>query len=162
MTTTKAPETTVLTVCPEVTGTCTESDAKFQIPVTYLTRASTVQPSMDSLMAYSFFVELPMFNGGENGQTGSPLDKEGRIGTAHLAYNHVNDIVCVAASLDSSFLNDPETSSIQVGQSKEDSWIQFGDANGATKLFQGTADDFEYLGKADDSNLSLVTKAAGP
>jgi hypothetical protein len=144
--------------CPAVTETCTDTAATFQIPIANLSEDSSQRPIIDGIFdsnEYSSFLELPMFNGGKNGEAGSPLDKEGRIGTAYLAYDYSNDIVCVAAVLDSTFLDDPLTSSIQVQESEEDSWIQFGATKGATKLFQGTADVYEYVEKPDDNDFII-------
>jgi hypothetical protein len=149
--------TTIAVNCPEVTEICTDADATFPIPIVNLSEDGSQRPIINGIFdsnEYSSFLELPMFNGGKNGETGSPLDKEGRIGTAYLAYDYSNGIVCGSAVLDSTFLNDPPTSGIQVQESEEDSWIQFG-AGGATKLFQGTADAFQYVRKPGDSDFII-------
>ena len=41
-----------------------------------------------------------MFNDRENGKSGSPFDKEGRIGSSYLAYDNKYGIVCVAVCQD--------------------------------------------------------------
>eukprot|EP00804_Cyclotella_cryptica_P019622 CCRYP_013973-RA/>CCRYP_013973-RA protein AED:0.71 eAED:1.00 QI:0/0/0/0.66/1/1/3/0/869 len=130
--------------CPEVTGVCTDEDTTFPIPVLDLSLDSSQRPLINGIIdsdEYSSFLELPMFNGGKNGETGSPLDEAGRIGTAYLAYDHWNDIVCVAAHL----------SSTQVAPSEVEGWIQFGKTPDATKLIEGTAAVFEYVGTPDNS-----------
>ena len=81
---------------------------------------------------YSQFLELPMFNGGKNGEEGSPLNQEERIGTAYLAYDCYANIVCVAAHLDGAFLK--ANVNVRVQEDDDESWIRFGSNNGETKL----------------------------
>eukprot|EP00804_Cyclotella_cryptica_P012514 CCRYP_017721-RA/>CCRYP_017721-RA protein AED:0.04 eAED:0.04 QI:91/1/1/1/0.5/0.4/5/62/729 len=141
--------------CPEVTDFCTDPESTFGLPLLDLSPGGTHRPTIDGAIdanGYGSFLELPMFNDGKNGETGSPLDKEGRIATAYLAYDHVHEILCVAALLDPAFLTDPETSSIEVVEKDEESWVQFGVG---MKLIESTANEFEYIAKQVDSTFTI-------
>lgn len=141
--------------CPEVTDFCRDPETTFGLKLLDLSQGSASRPVIDGAIdddGYSSFLDLPMFNGGKNGETGSPYDKEGRIATAYIAYDHINEIVCVAALLDPAFLTDRETSSIEVVEKDEDSWIQFGVG---MKLFESNADEFEYIVKQRESHITI-------
>jgi hypothetical protein len=102
---------------------------------------------------YSLFLELPMFNGGKNGNEGSPFDQEERIGTSYLAYDCNANIVCVAAQLDEAFLK--TNPYVRVLQDDDESWIRFGSNNGETKLKESNADEFKYVVKPDGSDFII-------
>ena len=94
-----------------------------------------------------------MFNGGKNGEAGSTFKQDIRIGTAYLAYDCANEIVCVAAHLDAAFLETNPT--VQVEKDDGESWIRFGAHNGATKLKESNADEFKYVGKPNDADFVI-------
>ena len=94
-----------------------------------------------------------MFNGGKNGEEGSPLNQEERIGTAYLAYDCYANIVCVAAHLNGAFLK--TNVNLRVEEDDDESWIRFGSNNGETKLKQSNAHDFKYVVKPDDSDFVI-------
>jgi hypothetical protein len=130
--------------CAEDIGFCPNDGHTFSIPILDLALQGADRPTIDRQIGsdYGRFVKLPMFNGGKNGISGSPLVKKGRIATAYLAYDCSSDKVCAAAQLDSGFLTANPTVYIQTLD--EESWIRFG-ANGAGKLTQSNADEFSYL-----------------
>ncbi|KAL3783526.1 hypothetical protein HJC23_009491 [Cyclotella cryptica] len=158
--------------CPEDTGVCNADGHTFGLPLLNLTKGSFGRPVVDGkidmlgdnlgdfppipgwiLAEYSSFLELPMFNGEKNSKDGSPFVQEGRIGTAYLAYDCANNIVCVAAHLDASFLeNHPN---IQLDQLDGESSISFGESNGSKKLNPSNADEFKYVGKPNDSKFII-------
>jgi hypothetical protein len=141
--------------CPEVNDFCRDPETTFGLQLLDLSPGSAHRPVIDGAIdgdGYSSFLHLPMFNGGKNGETGSPYDKEGRIATAYIAYDNIHEIVCVAALLDPAFLTDRETSSIAVVEKDEESWIQFGVG---MKLFESNADEFEYIVKQRDSHITI-------
>ena len=99
------------------TGVCDATIYSYDIPILDLSDGASDKPNIDGTIdhlgdglgdsppiagcignEYSRFLELPMFNGGKNGG-GSP-----RIGTAYLAYDCANKVVCAAAHLYVSFL----------------------------------------------------------
>lgn len=159
--------------CPEDTGFCPAGDDHtFGIPMLDLSHGSYSRPVINGKInqggdgigdlppidgwfanEYSSFLELPMFNGGKNGVEGSPFEKENRIGTAYLAYDCANEVVCVAAHLDATFLKANPT--VQVEQSDGESWIRFGAANGETKLKESNADEFKYVGKPENAAFTI-------
>ena len=73
---------------------------------------------------YPQFLELPMFNGGKNGEEGSPLNQEETIGTMYLVYDGYANIVCVAAHLNGAFLK--TNVNVRVEEDDDESWIHFG------------------------------------
>ena len=159
--------------CPEDTGFCSSDDGHtFDLPLLDLSDESAIRPNIDGRInqsgdgigdsppiegwtstEYSQFLELPMFNGGKNGKNGSPFEQKGRIGTAYLAYDCANEIVCVSAHLDASFLE--SNPSIQVDQLDHESWISFGENSDSSKLKASNADEFMYVGRPDDSNFII-------
>jgi hypothetical protein len=97
-----SPERTRFDECCAVnTGFCVQADHHiFAIPLLDLSVRSSSRHNIDGYIntpEYAPNVELPMFNGGKNGKTGSPLEQNNRIGTAYIAYDCNANIVCAAA-----------------------------------------------------------------
>lgn len=132
--------------CPEDNGFCPTNGHTFSIPLLDLSPRGVNKPEINGDIGgeYEQFVSIPMFNGGKNGMnTDSSLEYTGRIGTAYLAYDCSENIVCAAAHLDSEFLlMNPE---VTLQTFDEESWIRFGDENGLTKLKESNADEFNYV-----------------
>lgn len=159
--------------CPEDTGFCISDDGHtFNLPLLDLSDGSFDRPNIDGRIdqlgddigdsppvnawissEYSQFLELPMFNGGKNGKHGSPFEQRGRIATAYIAYDCTNEIVCVSAHLDASFLKSNPL--IQVDQLDDESWISFGENSDSAKLKESNADEFMYVGKPNDSRFII-------
>jgi hypothetical protein len=130
--------------CPEDDGFCPVDGHTFTTPLLDLAPQGEDRPTINGDIGsdYENFVKLPMFNGGKNGVSGSPLEYIGRIGTAYLAFDCSSEVVCAAAHLDSDFLTmNPE---VHIQTLDEESWIRFGD-NGAAKLKESNADEFSYM-----------------
>jgi hypothetical protein len=131
--------------CLEDDGFCPVDGHTYSIPMLDLDSQGADRPIINGDIGndYEKFVELPMFNGGKNGVTGSPLEYSGRIGTAYLAYDCSSGVVCAAAHLDSDFLTmNPE---LHIQTSDDESWIRFGEENGDSKLKESNADEFSYI-----------------
>ena len=139
--------------CAISTGFCVEhDDHTFSIPLLDLSLTSNKRPTVDGYIhaqEYASYLELPMFNGGKNGQHGSPLQQSNRIGTAYLAYDCNSDIVCVAAFLDEAYLAAKPW--VQVEQLDDESWVRFGPNGGETKLKESNSDVFQYVRKWSDA-----------
>ena len=129
--------------CPQDTGVCSTGAHTYGIPLLDLSVRGNDRPTIDGLIdsQYSRFLELPMYNGGKNGG-------DDRIATAYLAYDCTNNVVCVAAQLDASFME--ANPSVEVEEDDGESWIRFGEKNGAGKLKASNADEFRYIGKPND------------
>ena len=130
------------------TGVCSPDSFTYEIPNLDLSIGAYDKPIIDGMInryedgiEYSRFLELPMYNGGKNGE-------DDRIATAFMAYDCSSNVVCIAARLDASFLE--ENPLIQVDQDDDESWIRFGEHDGAPKLKPSNADEFRYVGKITD------------
>jgi len=159
--------------CPEDTGFCKSDDSHtFGIPLLDLSTGSIDKPIIDGMIdrfgdgigddpltpgwildEYTKFLELPMFNGGKNGKQRSPLEQRERMATAYLAYDCTNNVVCVAAHLDASFMETNPT--VEVDKLDHESWIRFGEDNGSAKLKESNANEFMYIGKPDDIDFII-------
>ena len=134
--------------CCVDTGVCSPDRFTYEIPNLDLSIGAYDKPLVDGIIdthkddiEYSRFLELPMYNGGKNGG-------DDRIATAYIAHDCSNKVVCIAAHLDTAFLEaNPST---QVEQDDDESWIRFGTDNGATKLKPSNANEFRYVGKLDE------------
>jgi hypothetical protein len=90
---------------------------------------------------YFNFQSIPMFNGGKNNES----DKEVQMATAYIAYDCEEEIVCVAAVLNATFMANNPT--VTVDEDEDESWIRFGPNEGETKLNSVNAFTFSYIHK---------------
>jgi hypothetical protein len=144
--------------CPANDGTCPDDEFTFVMRLLDLSPGSEYEPFINgtidlggdglydglfgwSGIEYLNFTAIPMFNGGKNIQT----RREESIGTAHLAYDCEEEIVCVAAVLNATFMANNPT--VTVDEDEDESWIRFGPNEGETKLNSVNAFTFSYIHK---------------
>lgn len=144
--------------CPANDGTCPDDKFTFVMPLLDLSPGSDYEPFIngtidlggdglyDGLFGWSGteylnFTAIPMFNGGKNNQP----RREESIGTAYLAYDCEEEIVCVAAVLNATFMANNPT--VTVDEDEDESWIRFGPNEGETKLNSVNAFTFSYIHK---------------
>lgn len=120
------------------------------IPLYNLTDGSFDKPVIDGMIGdspyfpglgvfdeYSHLLELPMYI---DGQTSGG----DRVGTAHLGYDCLHNIVCAAASFDESYLQANPSS--QINRNDDATLVRFGeDIDGTINLSASNSDEFAYI-----------------
>lgn len=137
--------------CCRRTDVCSNALYPYDIPSLDLSDGSITGSIIDGKIdassdEYSRFLELPMYSGEKDGGND-------RIGTAYIAYDCSNNMVCAAAHLDNSFIETNPT--IQVDQADDASWIQFGEHHGALTLIASKSDELAYVSQPDNNGLII-------